>query len=68
MRKLFKLFKLIKHYKETDPVYKCTLYKKRGCAHVDGMLCNYDTCRERILFEIRNTEMPEGFNHPGDLD
>lgn len=27
-----------------DPVYSCRLYKKQGCAHVDGFLCHYPQC------------------------
>lgn len=27
-----------------DPVKHCSFYKKHGCAHVDGMLCNMATC------------------------
>lgn len=32
---------------EDDPLRVCELYKDEGCPHVDGMLCNVHTCRER---------------------
>lgn len=39
-----------------DPVRHCNLYKQRGCAHVDGMLCDYDTCEERLEYELFELE------------
>lgn len=27
-----------------DPVKNCDVYKNEGCAHVDGFLCNMQTC------------------------
>lgn len=30
-----------------DPVKHCDVYKKEGCAHVDGMLCDMDKCTIR---------------------
>lgn len=35
-----------------DPVKRCIIYKKYGCAHVDGMLCNYNHCQERKEAEV----------------
>ena len=29
---------------KNDPVLHCELYKDKGCAHVDGMLCDYPDC------------------------
>lgn len=28
-----------------DPVKLCKLYRDHGCAHVDGFLCNMQTCQ-----------------------
>ena len=39
-----------------DPVYFCELYRRDGCSHVDGFLCDFDTCKERKEFEIRKLE------------
>ncbi len=43
---------------KTDPMYICDLYKDKGCVHLDGFLCNLETCKElkeyRILKEKRN--------------
>tara|TARA_R110000787_G_scaffold62470_3_gene141262 strand:+ start:1337 stop:1516 length:180 start_codon:yes stop_codon:yes gene_type:complete len=30
--------------KENDPVRSCDVYKKIGCSHVDGYLCDMKTC------------------------
>lgn len=27
-----------------DPVLSCDVYKKNGCSHVDGFLCDYPKC------------------------
>lgn len=27
-----------------DPLKHCNVYKRDGCAHVDGPLCDVDTC------------------------
>lgn len=37
-----------------DPVYNCELYKDKGCAHVDGFLCDVRTCEESIEYNMRN--------------
>ena len=29
---------------ENDPVYHCLVYREIGCAHVDGYLCDMETC------------------------
>jgi len=31
-------------YDDDDPVEQCDLYKEKGCAHVDGLLCDYPNC------------------------
>ena len=30
-----------------DPVWGCEVYRTDGCAHVDGFLCNMNTCNIR---------------------
>lgn len=35
-----------------DPVKSCVVYRNEGCAHVDGQLCDYDKCRDRIEYEL----------------
>ena len=27
-----------------DPLYSCDVYKKEGCCHVDGILCDVNKC------------------------
>ena len=29
-----------------DPLKHCEIYKDKTCCHVDGFLCNVDTCQE----------------------
>ena len=31
-----------------DPVFNCEVYLKHNCAHVDGMLCEYEKCDIRL--------------------
>jgi hypothetical protein len=46
-----------------DPVRHCELYKYDGCSHVDGFLCNVETCKERLEWvEFLRREKPEGKN------
>ena len=33
-----------------DPVKHCVVYKTEGCSHVDGMLCDYETCDIRLKY------------------
>jgi hypothetical protein len=33
-----------------DPVRHCDLYKDEGCAHVDGFLCDFETCSMRLEY------------------
>ena len=44
---IFEILTKLHHYlkcKGNDPVYLCEYYKKNGCSHVDGMLCNMKSC------------------------
>ena len=36
--------------KRNDPVMHCELYAKEGCTHVDGFLCDMNTCDIRHKF------------------
>ena len=40
--------------RKDDPVKHCDVYKKEGCAHVDGMLCNMKTCDILSKFKEEN--------------
>lgn len=40
-----------------DPISHCILYKEEGCAHVDGMLCDFDTCSMRIGYDNKYTAL-----------
>lgn len=41
-----------------DPVKKCELYKKEGCSHVDGILCDYPKCSMLEAFRKENLICP----------
>jgi hypothetical protein len=34
----------VHHLRKGDPLHSCDVYKKEGCAHVDGYLCDMKTC------------------------
>lgn len=36
--------KIIDKLRSSDPVYNCPVFLNEGCAHVDGMLCDYPNC------------------------
>lgn len=41
--------------RKNDPVYSCIVFKQSGCSHVDGMLCDFETCdmrKEAEIFEL----------------
>lgn len=54
-RELFKEFlkEIIQGYNTKDPVKECKLYKEQSCSHVDGFLCQYNTCQMRKDYESR---------------
>jgi hypothetical protein len=41
---IFKLKRLFFKIKNADPYYKCPVFNKEGCSHVDGLLCNFTDC------------------------
>lgn len=40
--------------RKNDPVKSCDVYKKEGCAHVDGPLCDMKTCEILSKFKTQN--------------
>lgn len=40
----------------TDPVYHCSVFKNHGCSHVDGFLCNMETCDILKDYKFRELE------------
>lgn len=50
IQKLKKLIKWYKHMRDTDPVNNCQVYLKDGCSHVDGFLCEFETCSTRLEY------------------
>lgn len=39
-----------------DPVKRCKVYRNEGCNAVDGPLCDYAKCEERIGYELMELE------------
>jgi hypothetical protein len=39
-----------------DPVKHCVVYKRFGCFHVDGMICDFKTCDTRLNQEMFDLE------------
>jgi len=48
----------------TDPIKHCDLYKDEGCAHVDGLLCNVETCKERMEHMKEYSEEYDAYYDP----
>jgi DNA-directed RNA polymerase subunit RPC12/RpoP len=38
------ILRQLKNSTKTDPVFHCPVYKKDGCSHVDGMMCDFPYC------------------------
>ena len=36
---------------KNDPVFHCDVYKEKGCSHVDGFLCDFETCSMRLDYK-----------------
>ena len=51
-----------------DPVMQCELYAKEGCTHVDGFLCDMDTCDIRQKFLNGTLESTEDQYEVGTLE
>ena len=45
------------YFGNIDPVKHCEVYKKEGCSHVDGYLCEPDTCRELSEYRMLHKEI-----------
>ncbi len=50
------LFKKFKEVNKRDPVKHCCVYREIGCAHIDGYLCDFETCDMRKRQELWNLE------------
>lgn len=46
---------------EGDPLKNCALFKDQGCAHIDGMLCDFPNCEmnEKYISEKKSKEFDE---------
>lgn len=53
-RRLKATLSMIVNILKNDPVRGCNVFKEEGCAHVDGLLCDYPDCD--ILKEHREVK------------
>lgn len=53
---LQKILNWFKNLRSNDPVYSCTVYKRQGCSHIDGMLCDMETCTILEEYKLRELE------------
>ena len=49
-------FKITEEYQKTDPLCCCEFHKQVGCTHVDGILCNTETCNTRTDYQLQLLE------------
>lgn len=49
---LIKIFLISKN----DPLYNCLLYKRHGCSHVDGLLCDFPNCSMSKKYDLQEME------------
>ena len=59
MCKFIAWFKRVFITHEGDPVYHCEHYKQHGCAHVDGYLCDMETCFDEPVYGAKVVEEKE---------
>ena len=53
---LQKILGWFKSLRNNDPVYSCTVYKRHGCSHLDGVLCDIKTCNILKEYKLRELE------------
>lgn len=61
MIKILNFFKRLTEYKP-DPVKHCKVYRAVGCAHVDGMLCDMQTCNIKAVVIISPNKIEDEIN------
>lgn len=49
-------FKITEEYQKTDPLCCCEFHKQVGCTHVDGILCDVNTCNTRTDYQLQMLE------------
>jgi len=56
INKIKTFFKITEEYQKTDPLYCCEFHKQVGCTHVDGILCDVNTCNTRTDYQLQLLE------------
>lgn len=44
------------NFNSNDPVKSCKVYKRHGCSHIDGYLCNIKNCNILEKYELQELE------------
>ncbi len=57
-----RVFNWLKNIRKNDPVHRCLVFKRHGCCHVDGILCDMKTCS--ILEEYKLRELEQQLDIP----
>ena len=55
---LKEIFDCIRYLNVYDPARCCDVYKKQGCSHVDGFLCDVKTCGILKKYKAENVICP----------
>lgn len=53
------LIELVKaaFYPPDDPVHHCSVHKDIGCAHIDGILCDFPNCSIQKRYDSHKTSI-----------
>lgn len=60
--KVQRLSEILENSLRNDPVKRCEVYRGIGCTHVDGYLCDMNTCDIRQKFLNDTLEDAEEFS------
>lgn len=63
-KKIKKAVDTLKPMTKLDPVKRCEVYKQFGCSHVDGFLCQVETCNIEVngVIPIKKEELCQNSN------
>ncbi len=56
INKVKTFFRITAEYQQTDPLHYCEFHKQVGCTHVDGFLCDVNTCNTRTDYQLQLLE------------
>ena len=56
INKVKTFFRITAVYQQTDPAQYCEFHRDNNCAHVDGYLCDVNTCNTRTDYQLQLLE------------